>query len=697
MAVAAATRIAVVVVAALAALAPGARGLRRDDFPVGFLFGAATSAYQEDVEILHNLGVNSYRFSISWARILPRGRFGGVNSAGIAFYNRLIDALLQKGIQPFVTLNHFDIPQELEIRYGGWLGAGIGNVHGHVSSSVILSCQLPLREEFGYYSDVCFKAFGDRVRFWTTFNEPNLITKFQFMLGAYPPNRCSPPFGSCNSGDSRREPYTAAHNILLSHAAAVHNYKTNYQAKQGGSIGIVVAMKWYEPLTNSTEDVRAARRALAFEVDWFGTNTLRVCSPVHQPWATQAVIEEGARYVVVPGQQPTGCLPVVLTPYASPNATDYDAGTGCLWRFNELARYHNAALLAAVSLLRRKYPSATIVFADYYDPVIEFMQKPDDFAFSDSSKLRACCGGGGGPYNYNATVACGLPGTSVCPTPNTSINWDGIHLTEAAYARIAACWLHGPHAHPPILAARSNSDVFCQRKRNFPAGEKKKRFLDPIFFGEYPREMREILSSNLPKFTPEEKKLLQNKVDFIGINQYTAIYAKDCIYSPCALNTYEGNALVYTTGVRNGAKIGKPTAFSTYFVVPESIESAVMYVNGRYKDTTIYITENGYSQHSDTNMEDLINDVERVNYLQGYLKYLSSAVRKGANVGGYFMWSLIDNFEWVFGYTIKFGLYHVDFDTQERIPKMSAKWYRDFLTGSNVTDDTQVWSRRADS
>uniref|UniRef100_A0A0D9Y561 GDSL esterase/lipase n=1 Tax=Oryza glumipatula TaxID=40148 RepID=A0A0D9Y561_9ORYZ len=172
----------------------------------------------------------------------------------------------------------------------------------------------------------------------------------------------------------------------------------------------------------------------------------------------EVVIEEGARYVVVPGQQPTGCLPVVLTPYASPNATDYDAGTGCLWRFNELARYHNAALLAAVSLLRRKYPSATIVFADYYDPVIEFMQKPDDFAFSDSSKLRACCGGGGGPYNYNATVACGLPGTSVCPTPNTSINWDGIHLTEAAYARIAACWLHGPHAHPPILAAHSPSN-----------------------------------------------------------------------------------------------------------------------------------------------------------------------------------------------------------------------------------------------
>uniref|UniRef100_A0A0D9W752 beta-glucosidase n=1 Tax=Leersia perrieri TaxID=77586 RepID=A0A0D9W752_9ORYZ len=473
----------VVVATSLAVLTPGARGLGRDDdFPPGFLFGAATSAYQiegaylddnkglnnwdvfthtqagrisdggngdvaddhyhrytEDVEILHNLGVNSYRFSISWARILPRGRLGDVNPAGIAFYNRLIDALLQKGIEPFVTLNHFDIPQELETRYRGWLGAGI-------------------REEFVYYSDVCFKAFGDRVRSWTTFNEPNLYTRFQYMLGVYPPNRCSPPFGSCSGGDSRREPYVAAHNILLSHAAAVRNYHTNYQAKQGGKIGMVIAMKW---------------------------------------------------------------------------------------------------------------------------------------------------------------------------------------------------------------------------------------FLDPIFFGDYPRVMKEMISSNLPKFTPEEKKLLQtNKMDFIGINQYTSIYAKDCIYSPCALNTYEGNALVYTTGVRNGKKIGRPTAFSSYFVVPQGIESAVMYVNDRYKDTPIFITENGYSQHSNTNMEDLINDVERVNYMQCYLKYLSSAVRKGANVRGYFAWSLVDNFEWIFGYTVRFGLYHVDFDTQERIPRASAKWYRDFLTGSSLKDDT---------
>ena len=107
------------------------------------------------------------------------------------------------------------------------------------------------------------------MRFWTTFNEPNLLTKFQYMLGVYPPSHCSQPFGSCNSGDSRREPYAAAHNIIMSHAAAVRNYKDNYQAKQGGSIGIVTAMKWYEPLTNATEDILGARRAQSFETEWY--------------------------------------------------------------------------------------------------------------------------------------------------------------------------------------------------------------------------------------------------------------------------------------------------------------------------------------------------------------------------------------------------------------------------------------------
>ncbi|VAH34634.1 unnamed protein product [Triticum turgidum subsp. durum] len=206
------------------------------------------------------------------------------------------------------------------------------------------------------------------------------------MLGHYPPKHCSRPFGNCNSGNSHREPYVAAHNMIMSHAAAVDNYKRNYQATQGGSIGIVIAMKWYEPLTNSTEDILAARQALSFEVDWF---------------------------------------------------------------------------------------------------------------------------------------------------------------------------------------------------------------LDPLFFGDYPREMREMLSSNLPKFTSEEKRLLQNKADFIGVNHYTAIYAKDCVSSPCDLKSYEGNALVQAVGERDGVAIGRPTAFHGYYDVPEGMELIVKYVSQRYENTPVYVTENG--------------------------------------------------------------------------------------------------------
>ncbi|KAL5990462.1 hypothetical protein ACLOJK_011364 [Asimina triloba] len=198
----------------------------------------------EDVELMHSLGVNSYRFSISWSRVLPRGRFGEVNSAGIDFYNKLIDALLLKGIQPFVTINHFDIPQELEDRYGSWLNSQI-------------------QEDFAYFAEVCFKAFGDRVKYWTTFNELNLLVKLSYIIGVYPPNRCSTNYGNCTGGeggDSNINPYVAAHNIILSHAAAVDIYRRKYQVDQGGSIGIVLSAYWYEPLTDTPIDRLAAER-----------------------------------------------------------------------------------------------------------------------------------------------------------------------------------------------------------------------------------------------------------------------------------------------------------------------------------------------------------------------------------------------------------------------------------------------------
>ncbi|XP_022682951.1 GDSL esterase/lipase At5g45910 isoform X2 [Setaria italica] len=162
------------------------------------------------------------------------------------------------------------------------------------------------------------------------------------------------------------------------------------------------------------------------------------------------LIKHGARRIVVPGNLPTGCIPIMLTLYASPNKADYDR-YGCLDKLNGLARYHNAFLRREVMALRIKYPGTKIAYADYFWPVVGFLQNPANSGFDGSTALVACCGAGG-RYNYNVTAACGFPGATACADPSRAVNWDGIHLTEAAYRDIAGGWLRGPFAQPPILS-----------------------------------------------------------------------------------------------------------------------------------------------------------------------------------------------------------------------------------------------------
>ncbi|KAL0301155.1 UNVERIFIED_CONTAM: Beta-glucosidase 18 [Sesamum radiatum] len=217
--------------------------------------------------------------------------------------------------------------------------------------------------------------------------------------------------------------------------------------------------------------------------------------------------------------------------------------------------------------------------------------------------------------------------------------------------------------------------------------------LDPLIFGDYPPEMKHMHGSELPRFSLEERELLGDSLDFIGINHYGTLYAKDCIHSSCSCNdpscTQGGDrpirGFVDTTGVRNGVTIGEPTGMSRFFVVPRGLEDIVNYIKDRYHNKPMMVTENGYS--SPGNEDDIYeHDVKRIHYHQSYLAHLAQAVRNGADVRGYFIWSLLDNFEWSNGYTAKFGIYRVDRQTLNRLPKLSAVWYRDFLRNSSLID-----------
>ncbi|KAL5832149.1 hypothetical protein ACOSQ4_017503 [Xanthoceras sorbifolium] len=157
---------------------------------------------------------------------------------------------MDMGIQPFVTLFHWDTPQALEDEYGGFLSPRIV-------------------EDFRDYADVCFKAFGDRVKHWITLNEPWTYSIGGYALANLAPGRCSEWQGlNCIGGDSATEPYLVSHRELLAHATAVQLYKKKYQISQKGVIGITLVSNWMVPFSSARHHQNAAHRALDFMLGW---------------------------------------------------------------------------------------------------------------------------------------------------------------------------------------------------------------------------------------------------------------------------------------------------------------------------------------------------------------------------------------------------------------------------------------------
>lgn len=243
--------------------------LSETGFPQGFVWGAATAAYQiegatdeggrgesiwdrfchtpgtivdgstgdiacdhylrwqEDLDLIQRLGLNAYRFSIAWPRVLPDGN-GRVNPAGLDFYERLVDGLLARGIQPFATLYHWDLPQVLEDR-GGWRN----------------------RDTAGFFADFAYlmaRRLGDRVGHWITHNEPWIVTYLGHVTGEMAPGLRDPALIG-----------PVAHHLLLSHGLGVQAVRS--VVSPATQVGITLSVTYVEPASDREEDVLAAQLA----------------------------------------------------------------------------------------------------------------------------------------------------------------------------------------------------------------------------------------------------------------------------------------------------------------------------------------------------------------------------------------------------------------------------------------------------
>ncbi|XP_068168141.1 lactase-like protein isoform X1 [Antennarius striatus] len=255
-------------------------------FPAGFSWGAGSSAYQtegawdkdgkglsiwdvfshkkgkiqqnetgdsscegyhkvkDDVSLIKELKLNHYRFSISWPRLIPTGiKSDHINEKGIQYYDELINHLLENNITPVVTLYHWDLPQVLQEKYAGWQNISMVN-------------------HFNEFANLCFERFGNRVKYWITFNNPWSVAVEGYETGEHAPGLRLRGTGA----------YRAAHHIIKAHAKVWHSYDTQWRGKQKGLVGISLSGDWGEPVDISNQkDIEAAERYVQFYLGWFAT------------------------------------------------------------------------------------------------------------------------------------------------------------------------------------------------------------------------------------------------------------------------------------------------------------------------------------------------------------------------------------------------------------------------------------------
>ncbi|MBF0707798.1 beta-glucosidase [Alkalihalobacillus hwajinpoensis] len=190
--------------------------------------------YEEDIALMKELGIEMYRFSVSWPRIFPNGT-GKVNEEGLQYYHRFVDALLDQGIEPMCTLYHWDLPQALQDK-GGWASR-------------------ETTDAFADYAELMFNEFNGKIKHWITINEPWCVSFLSNFIGVHAPGNQDLQLAS-----------TISHHLLLAHGKAVTRFR---ELEMEGNIGYAPNLEWNEPYSNKQEDIDACNRGMGWFIEWF--------------------------------------------------------------------------------------------------------------------------------------------------------------------------------------------------------------------------------------------------------------------------------------------------------------------------------------------------------------------------------------------------------------------------------------------
>lgn len=284
-------------------------------------------------------------------------------------------------------------------------------------------------------------------------------------------------------------------------------------------------------------------------------------------------------------------------------------------------------------------------------------------------------------HNEPFVVASGYFSGSMAPgLADASLGYRVVHHLNLAHGKAVQVFRQGGYPgkigivldlENYIPETQSEADLLATRRI---LDQSHHVFLDPIFKGHYPAGLIEWLGALAPQPQAGDMQIISTPIDFLGVNYY---FTSKIRYETWGGLLKAGSRMV-------SAPMWSQTEMG-WGVYPEGLTAILLKLRDQYGNPEVYITENGVAVPDEPDENGFVQDRERIAYLRRHLIAAHDAIQQGVNLRGYFLWSLMDNFEWAHGYRPRFGIVRVDYSTQKRIPKLSAHWY------SEVIHRNEVW------